>query len=151
MHDVRSEIEEIVHRETRAWDTQDVELLLSVLHPDMVWPWPPTPQAHDPLEWVLVLGRYDRARWARCWQDLFDTHTLVHNRRQIRRVEVSSEGDGAFAVVDVDTLWRSAAGVDQHWKGRACKIFTRIGNEWKMIAHTGLLEYPRADAPMTRS
>ena len=29
-------IHEIVDRETRAWDTQDVELLLSVFHPDMV-------------------------------------------------------------------------------------------------------------------
>ena len=41
MRDPHAEINEIVDRETRAWDTQDVELLLSVLHPDMVWPWPP--------------------------------------------------------------------------------------------------------------
>ena len=34
------EVQEIVDRETRAWDTQDVELLLGILHPDMVWPWP---------------------------------------------------------------------------------------------------------------
>ena len=139
--DPRAEIEEIVNRETRAWDTQDVDLLLSVLHPDMVWPWPPGPEAHDPMDWVFVLGRYDRERWRRGWQDLFDTHHLVHNRRVIRRIEVSAEGDGAFAVVDVDTLWRSHAGVDQHWCGRACKIYTRAGGEWKLIAHTGLLDY----------
>ena len=36
MSDPRSEIEEIVNRETRAWDTRDVDLLMSVLHPDMV-------------------------------------------------------------------------------------------------------------------
>ena len=29
-------IREVVERETRAWDTQDVELLLSIFHPDMV-------------------------------------------------------------------------------------------------------------------
>jgi hypothetical protein len=34
----REEIEEIVNRETRAWDTQDVDLMLSIFHPDMVWP-----------------------------------------------------------------------------------------------------------------
>lgn len=139
--DARREIEEIVHRETRAWDTQDVDLLLSVLHPDMVWPWPPVADAHDPLDWVLVLGRYDAGRWRRGWQELFDTHALVRNRRVIRRIEVSTEGDGAFAVVDVDTLWRSHAGVDQRWRGRACKIYTLIGGEWKMIAQTGLLDY----------
>jgi len=44
----RDQIEEIVNRETRAWDNQDVKLLLSVFHPDMVWPWPPTADSHDP-------------------------------------------------------------------------------------------------------
>ena len=36
MRGVRSEIEEIVDRETRARDTGDVDLLLTVFHPDMV-------------------------------------------------------------------------------------------------------------------
>jgi hypothetical protein len=49
MESSRAAIEELVQRETRAWDTQHVELVLSVLHPDMVWPWPPHSQAHDPL------------------------------------------------------------------------------------------------------
>lgn len=57
------EIEEIVNRETRAWDTQNVDLLLSIFHPDMVWPWPPTADSHDPEEWVMVMGRFDRQRW----------------------------------------------------------------------------------------
>jgi ketosteroid isomerase-like protein len=139
--DARAEIEAIVNRETRAWDTQDVDLLISVLHPDMVWPWPPHADAHDPMDWVLVLGRFDRDRWRRGWQTLFDTHTLVRNERAIRRIEISPEADAAFAVVDVDTLWRSHAGVDQHWHGRACKLYTRVGGEWKMIAQTGLLNY----------
>lgn len=142
--DLRAEIEEIVRRETRAWDTKDVDLLLTVFHPDMVWPWPPHADAHDPAEWVMPFGRYDATRWRRNWEHLFATHELVRNRRSIARIEVSKEGDGAFAVVDVDTLWRDRAGKDFHWLGRACKIYTRIGGEWKMIAQTGLLAYPPA-------
>lgn len=139
---VTDEIREIVNRETKAWDDRDLNRLLSVFHPDMVWPWPPHAQAHDPADWVMPFGRFDDERWRAGWADLFATHELVHNRRQIVRIEVSEEGDGAFAVVDVDTLWRSADGVDFHWKGRACKIYTKVGDEWRLIAHTGLLEYP---------
>lgn len=138
----RKEIEEMVHRETRAWDTQDAELLMTLWHPDMVWPWPPTPQAHDPLDWVLELGRYDYERWRAGWQKLFDTHRLVHNRRALKKIVVSKEGDGAFAVVDIDTLWRDAAGNDFLWKGRTCKVYTRMGAEWKLISHFGVLDYP---------
>jgi ketosteroid isomerase-like protein len=141
MRDPHNEIKEIIDRETLAWDTQNVELLLTVLHPDMVWPWPPDARAHDPINWVLLIGRFDRERWRRGWQALFDTHQLVHNHRTIQRIEVSSEADGAFAVVDVDTLWRTYDGAEQHWQGRACKIYTRVGEEWKMIAQTGLLDY----------
>ncbi len=50
MNDIYKEIEEIVNRETRAWDTQDVDLLMTILHPDMVWPWPKDNQAHDPMD-----------------------------------------------------------------------------------------------------
>jgi len=139
---VRREIEQVVHRETHAWDTQDVELLMSLLHPDMVWPWPPHPQAHDPLEWVLELGRYHAQRWRTGWQRLFDTHRLVHNRRVIRKIVVSKEGDGAFAVVDIDTLWRDAAGKDVLWKGRTCKVYTRLPAGWKLISHFGVLDFP---------
>jgi len=139
------EIQEIVDRETRAWDTQDPDLLLTVLHPDMVWPWPPRPDAHDPIEWVIEWGRYDADRWRQGWQRLFDTHMLVHNRRATKKIAVSEQGDGAFAVVDVDTLWRNAAGADFHWLGRACKMYTLVADGWKMIAQTGLLEYADSD------
>ncbi|HEX7317202.1 MAG TPA: DUF4440 domain-containing protein [Pyrinomonadaceae bacterium] len=141
MSTVEAEIREIVNRETRAWDTKDVALLLSVFHPDMVWPWPPTAKHHDPVEWVFWAGRYDHERWTRNWRQLFDTHELVHNRRETVKVVVTAEGDGAFAVVDVDTLWRDASGVEQHWKGRACKVYSRVNGEWKMTMHTGLLDY----------
>jgi ketosteroid isomerase-like protein len=139
--EVEKEIAEIVNRETRAWDTKDVALLITVFHPDMVWPWPPQGDAHDPVKWVFVMGRFDARRWANVWQDLFDTHNLIHNRREIKKIEVSDLGDGAFAVVDVDTLWRDPDGKDFHWKGRACKVHSRVRGEWKMTMHTGLLEY----------
>lgn len=141
MSTVEDQIQEVVDRETRAWDTQDVELLISIFHPDMVWPWPRTSDSHDPLAWVFELGRYNYHRWKAAWQKLFDTHTLVHNRRKILKIEVSKEGDGAFAVVDVDTLWRHHNGNDFHWQGRACKVYTKVGEEWKLIMHTGLLNF----------
>ena len=142
MTDASRAIEEIVHRETRAWDTQDVDLLLSIFHPDMVWPWPASSQSHDPMDWKMGMGRYHAERWPQSWQALFQTHTLIHNRRQIKKIEVSPEGDGAFAVVDIDTLWRREDGVTSHWKGRVCKVYTKLpSGEWKLIMHTGVLEY----------
>jgi ketosteroid isomerase-like protein len=141
MNDTRKQIEEIVHRETRAWDTQDVDLLMTIFHPDMVWPWPRTPQSHDPMDWVIVWGRYDSERWKSGWQELFDTHRLAHNHRVIKKIEVSAEGDGAFAVVDIDTLWIDRDGKRNHWLGRVCKVYSKIDSEWKMTMHTGVLDY----------
>ena len=142
MNDVGSEIQEIVDRETRAWDTQDADLLLSVFHPDMVWPWPKSSSSHDPMEWVLEWGRYDAQRWRRGWQEVFDTHSLIRNDRETKKIEVSQEGDGAFAVVDIDTLWRSPLGEEMRWQGRVCKVYAKVGGEWKMTMHTGVLVYP---------
>jgi ketosteroid isomerase-like protein len=135
-------IRDLVNRETRAWDTQDTNALVDLFHPDMVWPWPPTARDHDPATWVFFLGRYDRERWRRSWQELFDTHQLIHNVREIRKIEVTAEADGGYAIVDIDTLWRDAQGGESHWKGRVCKVYTRMANdEWKLIMHTGVLEY----------
>ena len=120
--DSSKQIEEIVNRETRAWDTQDVDLLMTIFHGDMVWPWPRTPQSHDPIDWIFELGRYDYERWKSSWQELFNTHRLVHNKREIKKIEISNQGDGAFAVVDIDTLWIDSEGRPNHWKGRVCKV-----------------------------
>jgi len=141
MEDVRKEIEEIVNRETKAWDTQDVNLLMTIFHPDMVWPWPRTNQSHDPMDWVLEIGRYNYNRWKKGWQELFDNCTLVHNKREIKKIAISKEGDGAFAVVDIDTLWMDSNNNKSHWEGRVCKVYTKLQNEWKLIMHTGVLEY----------
>ena len=142
--DAAAGIRDIVERETRAWETQDVDLLLSVFHPDMVWAWPRDERAHDPVDWVLPLGRFDRERWGRVYVELFETHELVHDRRELVKVEVSAEADGAFAVVDIDTRWRPrAGGDDDRWRGRTCKLYSLVGGEWKMTAQIGVLDYSR--------
>ncbi len=148
MEGVRDEIQAMVDRETGAWDRQDAEALVSLFHPDMVWPWPPGPDDHDPETWVFPLGRYDRQRWKEGWEALFASCELVHNRRRTVRIAVSEQGDGAFAVVDVDTLWRHrVSGELLHWKGRACKGYTKVGEEWRLILHTGVLSYGQAVPP----
>jgi ketosteroid isomerase-like protein len=137
-----AEIKEIVDRETQAWNQQDLAKLMSIFHPDMVWPWPRTSQSHDPIDWIFEVGRFNYKRWQKGWAELFASHRLVHNNRKIVKIVVSKEGDGAFAVVDIDTLWqRISDGKDFHWHGRACKIYTKVNDQWKMISHTGLLDY----------
>jgi ketosteroid isomerase-like protein len=141
MNKEETEITEMVDRETKAWDTQDVNLLISIFHPDMVWPWPRTFQSHDPIDWIMALGRFNKERWSKGWQDLFDSHKLVHNNREIKKIVISDEKDGALAVVDIDTLWIDKNNNKNHWKGRVCKVYSRIGDEWKMTMHTGVLTY----------
>ncbi len=136
-----NEIRDIVNRETRAWDTKDADALVSLFHPDMIWPWPRDENAHDPVDWEFPYGRYNKERWKSNWQELFDTHNLIHNNREIIKIVISDEKDGAYAVVDVDTLWRDKNVNDFHWKGRACKGYTKVDGVWKMIMHTGLLRY----------
>jgi len=139
---VQDEIQAMVDRETRAWDSKDADALVSLFHPDMVWPWPKDAHSHDPIDWVCPMGRFHPVRWRNSWQTLFDTHILVHNRRITLKITVTDEADGAFAVVDVDTLWRRReTGEDFHWSGRACKVYTKIGADWKLISHIGLLDY----------
>jgi ketosteroid isomerase-like protein len=144
---VKRQIQSLVDLETEGWNTKIPNLFLSIIHPDMVWPWPPTAEAFDPVDWVFVLGRFDRERWRKNWQDLFDSHDLVHNRRETVKIEVSAEMDGAFAVVDIDTLWRhKTTGVDNHWKGRVCKIYTKMADgEWKFIFQTGALDFSKLE------
>jgi len=136
------QIRALVDTETAAWNARDADALVSLFHPDTVWPWPPDSAAHDPMQWVMPMGRFDRERWRSSWQTIFDTHDLVHNKRETLRIAVSEQGDGAFAVVDVDTLWRNRATRQlSHWKGRACKVYTKVGGRWFFLFQTGLLEY----------
>ena len=57
---VEDEIREIIDRETRAWDTNDVHLLLTIFHPDKIWPL--ESNDHDPVKWVAGMGRYNYKR-----------------------------------------------------------------------------------------
>jgi ketosteroid isomerase-like protein len=137
------DIRAMVDRETAAWNRLDADSLVNLFHPDTVWPWPPNSSAHDPESWVMPLGRFNRARWKTAWESLFSENELVHNKRKLIRIQVSKEHDGAFAVVDVDTLWRNkATGNEQHWLGRSCKVYTKVNERWFFIYQTGLLEYP---------
>jgi ketosteroid isomerase-like protein len=69
---------------------------------------------------------------------------LIRNNRKTVKIEVSKEADASFAVVDIDTHWRhNTTGEDFIWKGRVCKIYTKMSNgEWKIIFQTGALNYP---------
>lgn len=137
------EIQALVDLETKGWNEKNPDLFLSIIHNDMVWPWPPTPKDHDPIKWEFVLGRFNYKRWRESWQELFDSHDLIHNIRKTVEIKVTDEENGAFAVVDIDTLWRNKkSGEDFHWKGRVCKIYTKLEEgEWKLISHTGALDY----------
>ena len=142
MGKAEEQIVALINAETAAWNAYDANALAALFHPDTVWPWPPTSHDHDPMKWVMPLGRYNRERWASSWQRLFDAYELVHNRRQTLRVVVTEQEDGGFAVVDVDTLWRNrTTGSPLHWKGRACKVYTKVGGRWLFLFQTGLLEY----------
>jgi hypothetical protein len=97
----------------------------------MVWPWPSTYTSVDPVDWRLEMGRFDTARWRHRVEDLFERYELVHNRRRVVKIEVSAEGDGALAVVDIDTLWRERSTGEEtnHWLGRTCKVYALVAHE----------------------
>ncbi len=54
------------------------------------------------MTWVMVWGRFNAERWRRGWQELFDTHTLVHNQRDIKRIVV-------YVYTQVGTQWKMIA------------------------------------------
>ena len=139
---VSAEIQALVDRETEAWNTKDADALVDLFHSDTVWPWPPNASSHDPESWVMPMGRFNRERWKESWEDLFASHELVHNRRRTVKIVVTPEEDGAFAVVDVDTLWKNReTSQSSHWRGRACKIYTKTSERWYFLFQTGLLNY----------
>ena len=70
----------------------------------------------------------------------------IRDRPQLslhEKIFVSPEGDGGFAVVDIDTYWRKRDGSgDLPNKGRACKIYTLMPDGWKMLHQPGTMQYP---------
>lgn len=152
MTDPETAIRNAVDAETRAWDRRDTDALLDLFHPDMVWAWPPTATDHDPESWELELGRYDTERWRANWQGLFDSHRLVHNDRETRRVAVDAGGTGGMAVVDIDTLWEHRESGEQfHWQGRTAKLYALVDGEWLMTAQWGALAFDDDGTPLTAS
>ena len=141
MHKPEESVREVVERESSAWNNKDVNLLLSIFHPDMVWVWPKSNTSHDPIDWETKLGKFDYSRWSVFYTEFFKKYELVQNDRTIVKIEVSKEGDAAFAVVDIDTLWKDHEGRENQWLGRVCKIYVKNGEEWKLIGHTGALKY----------
>ena len=138
---------EMVNRETAAWDGKDIQLLLSVFHPDMVWVWPTDCHEHDPIHWEVTQGKFDYKRWTIIYSGLFQKYDLVHNRRTIVKTETTNEQDGGFAVVDIDTLWHDPiTGDKMHWFGRTCKTYVKTQDGFKMIAQTGALDYSNHQA-----
>ena len=139
---MKKEIEEIVNRETQAWDTQNISLLLSIFHQDMVWVWPKDANSHNPIDWETPQGKYDSERWTKIYEDMFSAFLLEHNNRKTVSIVITDEQDGGFAVVDIDTLWQDKqTGEKMHWHGRTCKTYVKTQNGVKMIAQTGVLTY----------
>ena len=54
------EIQGLIDRETVAWNTKSVTLLLSIFHPDMVWVWPTDSKNADPMSWTSMMGKFDQ-------------------------------------------------------------------------------------------
>ena len=75
---VKKQIQALIDRETLGLNTKNPDLFLDMIHPDMVWPWPPTSRDHDPVEWKFVLGRFNRERRRQNFRAIFDNYDLVH-------------------------------------------------------------------------
>lgn len=140
---VEEEIHEIINRETQAWNEKNIPKLLSIFHKDMVWVWPKGANCHNPLEWETPQGKFNEIRWMEVYKGLFSSFELIHNNRETLKVEITKQQDGAFAVVDIDTLWRNKeTGEKMNWLGRTCKTYSLINpKEWKMIYQVGVLNY----------
>jgi hypothetical protein len=140
---VNKQIQALIDRATLGLNTKNPDLFLDVMHPDMVWPWPPTPRDHDPVRWTFVLGRFNKERWWQYWQAIFDHYDLLYNHRDTVKIEVSVEEDAPFAVLDVDSLWPDKETKREiHWRGRVGNIYPRMTDgDWKLIVQIGPLDY----------
>jgi ketosteroid isomerase-like protein len=136
-----NEVVEIINRETKAWSEKSVELLLSIFHPDMVWVWPTDPKNFDPISWALPQGKFDYDRYYKIYTDWFSNFDLIKNERRTEKILVSKQGDAAFAVVDIDTLWRSKNGEESHWFGRTGKTYVKTPNGWKIVNQVGVFNF----------
>lgn len=79
-------------------------------------------------------------RYAKIYTEWFQKFDIIKNERKIEKITVSHECDGAFAVVDTDTLWRSKNGEESHWLGRTGKTYVKLSGGWKMINQVGVFK-----------
>ena len=100
-------IKEIVDRDTDVWNNKDTEKLLSIFQPDMVWPWPRTFDSHDPVDWIFEVEGLIIKDIKKISNEFLKSHILVHNKKITQKIVISDQKDGAFAVVDVDVLWKN--------------------------------------------
>lgn len=135
---IETEIQEIIDRETKAWTDKSTDLLLSIFHPDMVWVWPTDSKNHDPISWSLPQGKFDYKRYLEIYSNWFAKFDLIKNIRTTKKLTLSTEKNGAFAVVDIDTLWRSKGGEESHWIGRTGKTYVKTAGGWKLINQVGV-------------
>jgi hypothetical protein len=60
---------------------------------------------------------------------------------EVIRALVDTE-TAAWNARDADALVRNRTTKQSfHWKGRACKVYTKVGERWLFLFQTGLLEY----------
>jgi ketosteroid isomerase-like protein len=73
--------------------------------------------------------------------------------RNIVEIVVSTEEDGAFAVMDIDSMWRDTeTNQEIRWKGRVCKFYTRMADgEWKVIFQTESFDYGSSEQNPTNA
>ena len=107
----------------------------------MVWVWPTDSKNLDPISWELPQGRFNYTRFSKVYLDWFEKFELITNVRNTQKILISREGDAAFAVVDIDTLWRSETGEKSHWIGRTGKSYVKMLDGWKMINQVGVFSF----------
>jgi hypothetical protein len=54
-----------------------------------------TSDAHDPVDWVFEFGHFDRERWRRNWQNLFDNYDLIRNNRKTIKIVIEMDHSNA--------------------------------------------------------
>jgi ketosteroid isomerase-like protein len=107
----------------------------------MVWVWPTDTRNYDPISWNLPQGKFDHAKYLKIYSGWFAKFELIHNNRITQKLTLTAEKDGAFAVVDIDTLWRSKDGEESHWFGRTGKTYVQTPQGWKMINQVGVFNF----------
>lgn len=146
MSTVEDNLRELIKRELEALKRKDVELLLTIFHEDMVWAWPRSFNTANPFYWEMDLGRFNYERWYFHWKDFFEKFEILHAVMMPQKINLSAQEDAAFAVIDLHFQWESKTnGEIVEWRGRVCKVYTRMEKSWKLIQQTGLIPYRSFD------